>query len=73
MNGTIGERGLVSSLMAFRITPSFRIISAELSTQAERMRIQASAHMEMNSIVVERREQAALTREIPPRLIVSNS
>ena len=66
MNDTIGEKGLVPSLLAFGITPRFPIISTDLPTQSERMRLLATAQMEMNAIVAERRVQAALTRQIPP-------
>ena len=66
MNDTIGEKGLVPSLLTFGITPRFPIISTELPTQDERMGLLTSGQMEMNAIIAERRIQAALTKQIPP-------
>ena len=66
MNDTIGEKGLVPSFLAFGTTPRFPIISTEPPSEAERMKLLTSAQIEMNAIVVERRIQAALTRQIPP-------
>ena len=65
MNDTIGEKGRVPPFLAFGITPRFPIISTELLAQAERMKTLTSAQMEMNTIVAERRIQAALSRQIP--------
>ena len=65
MNDTMGENGLVPSLLVFGIIPRFPIINSELPTQKERMEALASAQMEMNSIIAERRISAALQRNIP--------
>jgi len=65
MNDTMGEDGLVPSLLVFGIIPRFPIISTNLPTQQERMDALATAQKEMNAIVSERRITAALTRNIP--------
>ena len=54
------------SFVTFGITPRFPIISAEIRTQEERMRLLTSAQIGMNAIIAERKIQAALTRQIPP-------
>lgn len=66
MNDTISEKDLFPSLLVFGITPRFPIISTNVPTQAERMKIMASAKMEMNAIIAEKRVQAAVPRQIPP-------
>ena len=66
MNDTMGESGLVPSLLVFGTIPRFPIISTDFPSQKERMEALSKAQMEMNSIVAERRVLAALTRNIPP-------
>ena len=66
MNDTMGESGLVPSLLVFGTIPRFPIISSDLPSQKERIEALIKAHMETNSIVAERRFLAALTRNIPP-------
>jgi hypothetical protein len=65
MNDTIGENGLVTSLLAFGDVPRFRILSTELPNQKERMTAISLAKMEMNSIIAERRITTALMKIAP--------
>ena len=66
MSETIGENGLIPSLLVFGIIPRFPIISTNLPSQKERMAILAAAQMEMNATVADRRVATALSRNIPP-------
>jgi hypothetical protein len=65
MNDTIGEDGLVPSLLVFGISPRHQVLSTNLPTQQERMKVLATANAEMNSIIAERRILTALQKSIP--------
>jgi hypothetical protein len=65
MNDTVGEDGLVPSLLVFGINPRHPVMSTDLPTQKERMDVLATANSEMNSIIAERRIQTALQKAIP--------
>lgn len=66
MKDTIGENGLVPSLLVFGIIPHFPIISTEIPSQCERGQILSAVQMEMNAVIAERCVLAALIRNIPP-------
>lgn len=61
----IGKNGLVLSRLVFETIFSFPINNKGLRTQTTRMKKLATTHAEMNTIVDERRNQFALTEEIP--------
>lgn len=65
MNDTVGEDGLVPSLLVFGIIPRFPIINTSLPNQRDRMKALTSANMEMNASVAERRIATALRRNMP--------
>lgn len=65
MNDTMGENGLVPSLLVFGIIPRFPIITSDLPNQRERMEVLAAAQKEMNTIIAERRIITALTTNTP--------
>ena len=65
MNDTMGENGLVPSLLTFGVIPRFPILNTELPTQQERLEALKKAQAEMNSIVAERRIKRALLHKVP--------
>jgi hypothetical protein len=65
LNDTMGENGLVPSLLVFGIVPRFPILSSNLPEQQERMRVLAAAQAEYNSIVAERRKEEILKSRVP--------
>ena len=65
MNDTMGENGLVPSLLVFGIIPRFPVISSQLPAQSERMEVLTMAQREMNTIIAQRRIITALTKNIP--------
>jgi hypothetical protein len=65
LNDTMGENGLVPSLLVFGIVPMFPILSSKLPEQQERMRLLAAAQAEYNSIVAERRIAEILKSRVP--------
>jgi hypothetical protein len=65
MNDTIGENGLVPSLLVFGMIPRFPILTSEIPHQQERMRILQVAQAEMNSIAAERRIVQASKSAVP--------
>jgi hypothetical protein len=65
MNDAIGEDGLVPSLLVFGISPRHQVLSTNLPTQQERMKVLATANAEMNSIIAVRRILTALQKSIP--------
>jgi transposase InsO family protein len=65
MNDTIGENGLVPSLLVFGVVPRFPMLSTDLPNQKERMAAISLAKMEMNSIIAERRVNTALRKNAP--------
>jgi hypothetical protein len=65
MNDTNGEDGLVQSLLVFGTKPRHTVMRTYVPTQKERMDVLATANLEMNTIVAERRIQTALLKAIP--------
>jgi transposase InsO family protein len=65
MNDTVGENGLVPSLLVFGVIPRYPALNTELPNQKVRMEVIAAAQMEMNSIIAERRIATALAKNIP--------
>ena len=65
MNDTIGEDGLVPSLLVLGIVPIFPILNTNLPQQQERMKALITARQEMNSIIAERRVTTALQKSFP--------
>jgi hypothetical protein len=53
LNNTMGENGLVPSLLVFGIIPRFLILSTDLPERKERMRVLAAAQAEYNTTVAE--------------------
>jgi hypothetical protein len=64
LNDTMGENGLVPSLLIFGIIPRFPILATDLPEQRERMRILAAAQVEYNTVVAERRILEALKSRV---------
>jgi hypothetical protein len=65
LNDTMGENGLVPTLLVFGIIPRFPILSTDLPEQKERMRVITAAQAEYNTIVAERRLLSALQSRVP--------
>jgi hypothetical protein len=68
MNITIGENGLVPSLLVFGVIPRYPALNTELPNQKVRMEVIAAAQMEMNFIIAERRISMALAKNSHLRL-----
>jgi hypothetical protein len=65
MNDTIGENGLVPSILVFGVAPKYSTLSTKLPNQKERMEVTSAAQQEMNSIIAERRITTALNKNVP--------
>jgi hypothetical protein len=63
MNDSIGENGLVPSLLVFGFIPRYPALNTELPKQKVRMEVIAAAQMAMNSIIAERRIATALAAD----------
>lgn len=64
MDDRIGENGLVPSFLVFAQTLRLPIISQNLPSEAEEVKILAETQMEMNVTVAERRISTALSKTV---------
>jgi hypothetical protein len=63
MNDTVGENGLVPSLLVFGVTPRYPALRTDLPNQKERMGVISTAQKEIKTIIAERRITTALEQE----------